>query len=422
MNKDGWNIKIFLYFSKNHYIYGIKFNILSHFSMKISKILLWMFLFASFIPVSLANLSISPLKHEFNINPWQSRSEIIKVTNNSESPITLYTSKEDFVAWDDSWTPTFVSSKNKTSDEFSLSNWINIENWTITLAKWETREVRFTVNVPKDWEPGWHYWAIFFSPWAPSWAQVAVVQRLWVLILINVSWDVKIDWSLKTFQSWQKKDSKFSEQSDFKDFPIVFETKFENNWNVHIKPSWKITLVDEDWKTLTSIWKEAIINPAWAYIWEKLVDYIPVNDSNGNVLPKSSRKFESIWEWFWFQELKEDGTKIVKFKSLTDYYADKSAEKKTYLKFYESINSRKVNKKITATLELNYEWKNKEKKDFKDSKTINVEFVEQYVWINYYMLWWVIVLILIVWYYVVVIKPKNKAKLREELLKELKNK
>lgn len=383
---------------------------------------MWILIFTSFIPVSLANLSISPLKHEFNLNPWDIKSEIIKVTNNSDSPITLYSSKEDFIAWDESWTPTFVKAKDRTSDQFSLSNWISLENWTITLAKWETREVRFSVKVPNNWEPGWHYWAIFFSPGAPSGAQVAVVQRLGVLVLINVSWDVKIDWELKEFKIWTKNDTKFVEQSNFKDFPIIFDTKFENNWNVHIKPAGKITLIDEDGKILTNIWKEAILSPGWAFIGEKLVDYIPVNNALGNVLPKSSRKFESSWEWFWYQELKEDGTKLVKFKTLTDYYADKSAEKKTYLKFWESINSRKVNKKITVALDLNYEWKNKEKKEFKNSKDIYVEFTEQYVWYNYYMVWGLIILIIFGCYYIFVIKPKSQEKLKEKILRELKNK
>lgn len=390
--------------------------------MKMSRLLTWILIFTSFIPVSLANLSISPLKHEFNINPWETKSEIIKVTNNSDAPITLYSSKEDFIAWDDSWTPTFISAKNKTSDDFSLANWINIDNWTLTLGKWETREVRFSVKVPAGWEPGWHYWAIFFSPGAPSGAQVAVVQRLWVLILINVSWDVKIDWALKWFQVGNKKDEKFVESADFKGFPVVFETIFDNNWNVHIKPTGKITLVDEDGKTLTNIWKESVTNPAWAFIGEKLVDYIPVNNSIGNVLPKSTRKFESVWEWFWYQELKEDGTKLVKFKSLTDFYADKSAEKKTYLKFYESMNSRIVSKKITASLELSYEWKNKEKKEFKDTKTINIEFAEQYVWLNYFMVWGVVIIIIFFGYYFVIVKPKSQAKLRAQLIAELKNK
>lgn len=390
--------------------------------MKISKILTWIALFISFIPVSMASLSISPLKHEFNLNPWEAKSEIIKITNNSDAPITLYSSKEDFIAWDESWTPTFVKVKDNISDQFSLSNWINIENWTITLAKWETREVKFSVKVPKNWEPGWHYWAIFFSPWAPSWSQVAVVQRLWVLVLINVSWDVKIDWNLKEFKIGSKDWAKFTEENNFKEFPILFETKFENNWNVHIKPNGKITLIDEDGNTLTNIWKEAILSPAWAFIWEKLVDYIPVNNALWNVLPKSSRKFESSWEWFWYQELKEDGTKLVKFKNLTDYYADKSAEKKTYLKFWESINSRKVNKKITVLLDLSYEWKNKEKKEFKSSKDIHVEYTEQYVWYNYYMVWGLLILIVFWWYYIFVIKPKAEAKLKEKLLKELKSK
>ena len=93
-------------------------------------------------------ISISPLKHELTVDAGQQKSEIIKVTNNSDVPITLYTSKEDFIAGDDTGTPTFVKPQDQTSDIYSLSNWISIENNNITLAKGETREVRFTVKVP----------------------------------------------------------------------------------------------------------------------------------------------------------------------------------------------------------------------------------------------------------------------------------
>lgn len=368
-----------------------------------------------------ASLSISPLKHEFSLNPGDVKNEVIRVTNNDSTPITLYTSKEDFKAWDDTGTPAFISPKDKTTDQFSLSNWIKLENNTVTLAKWETREIRFSVIVPSSWEPGWHYWAIFFSPWSPSEAQVAVVQRLGVLVLVNVSWDIKIDWDLKGFNVWIIKDKKFEALNAFGDFPILFETKFSNNWNVHIKPTWKVILTDSSWNELKNIWKETIINDKWAFIWEKLVDYLPINDSLGNVLPNSTRKFDSLWEWFWYQELREDGAKIVKFQNISDYYKDKKAENKQYLNFWETIKTRKTDKKITAKLELSYEGKDKIKKTFSDSKIITVSFDETYAWINPWIISLIIILILGGVYYFVIYSPKANEKLKARLMEEIKN-
>lgn len=373
-----------------------------------------------FINYSFASLSITPLKFEFDINELAFKKEKIKVTNNYDYPITLYSSSEDFIAGDDSGTPKFVKPEEQTNPEYSLSNWIKIEDENITLAPKESREIYFNVSVPKNAEPGWHYAAVFFSPGTPSWAQVAVVQRLWVLVLVNVPWEVKIEWNLKSFKIWKNDESKkFQEVSNFNDFPITFQTVFENMWNVHLKPSWKITLIDESGEVLKNIWKETLTSPAWAYIWEKMVDYIPINDTLWNVLPKSERRFETPWMWFWYSVLNEDGTKSVLFKNLEEYYADKASEKAQYLMFWQRVNSRTVNKKITANFELSYEWKDKEKKDFNDKKEFYVTYSEKYIWVNYILvsvLWMIVVLI---WVYFVVIAPKARLKREEELKKKI---
>lgn len=354
--------------------------------MKSLRYLSALALFVCSISFAQASLSISPLKHELTIENGKERSEIIKVTNNSDTPVTLYTSKEDFIAGDDTGTPTFVKPQDQTSDEYSLSNWIRIENENITLAARETREVRFTVTVPANGEPGGHYGAIFFSPGAPSGAQVAVVQRLGVLVLINVPGDIRIAGSLESFQIGKKLENAFTPTNDFRSFPIAFETKFKNEGNTHLKPTGKIELVDENGETLKNVGKESIVSPAGAFIGEKMVDYIPVNDGLGNVLPKSERRFESVWEGFGYQELQADGTKMVKFKDLTSYYADKAAEKQAFLQFWESIHTRTVDKTITANLVLIYEGKDKERKDFSDSKKITVQYEERYVGINYFVI------------------------------------
>lgn len=102
---------------------------------------------------------------------------MVKVTNDTGKAVTLYTSREDFVAGDDTGTPTFVKPQNQGSDAFSLSNWISIEDKNLTLANGETREVKFSVKVPANAEPGGHYGAIFFAPAADK-GQVSVIQRL----------------------------------------------------------------------------------------------------------------------------------------------------------------------------------------------------------------------------------------------------
>jgi len=45
-----------------------------------------------------ASLSISPLKFEFEIDKNSSKKEKIKITNDSETAITIYSSEEDFTA------------------------------------------------------------------------------------------------------------------------------------------------------------------------------------------------------------------------------------------------------------------------------------------------------------------------------------
>lgn len=387
---------------------------------KIFILVIFLLSFFSLNTVLAWSIWISPLKYEFTLSPWDSKSWVIKVSNNSENSITLYTSKEDFIAWDETWTPKFVKIEEQTSPELSLANWLKLDEENLTLSPKETREVKFKISVPSDWEPGWHYWAIFFSPWVAWKSQVAVVQRLWVLVLINVNWDVKINWFVDKFTIWTKnKEGKFEESNNFWNFPIDFNLTFKNDWNVHLKPTWKIEILDDNNTPLKNIWKETITSPAWAYIWEKMVDYLPINDTLWNVLPKSQRKFEISWNWFWYTVLNEDWTKSVKFKNLTDYYAGIASEKQAYLNFWEQVHTKTVSKDMKAVMTISYEWKDKEKKDFKEEKIIKVSYDEKYVWINYYLIFVIILILWSLFYYFTKIAPKRQLAREEELKRKI---
>lgn len=56
---------------------------------------------------------------------------------------------------------------------------------------------------------------------------------------------------------------------------------------------------------IQAIGKESILNEYGATIGEKIVDYIPFNDEGGNVLPSSSRLFQSSWKGFPYQSYDE---------------------------------------------------------------------------------------------------------------------
>lgn len=377
----------------------------------------------SFSLQSLASLSISPLKYEFEINQKNSLTQKIKVTNTDDTPITLYSSKEDFVAGDDAWNPKFIKPQDQLHWEFSLSNWIQVEDQNITLAPKESREVTFHIAVPANAEPGGHYGAIFFSPGTPSGVWSPVVQRLGVLILVNVPWEIQVVWEVKSFQIWVKTNQIFEAKKSFQDFPITFEAVFENTGNVHLKPTGKITLIDEDGEILKNIGKEIVASPAGAYIWEKMVDYIPINDAAWNVLPQSERRFSTDWQWFGYQVLNDDGTKSVLFKTLDEYYADQASQKAQFLMPWQKINTRTVQKNLTANFELTYEGKDTQKKEFLDSQTFIVTYHEKYIGINFALLTiWGLVLIG-VFFYTIKVAPKRRAQqleiLKQKLKKEL---
>lgn len=304
-----------------------------------------------------ANFTLSPLKFEYDLQNFNPVQDKIKVTNSWDTPITLYSSKEDFIAGDDSGAPKFVPPEDQVNTQMSLSNWITVEDQNITLAPKETREINFTLQIPNNAEPGWHYAAIFFSPGVPGWAQVAVVQRLWVLVLVNVPGEVKIDGNVKNFEIWKTSGDNFVKSDRFDGLPIIFQTIFQNSWNVHLKPTWKITLIDENGNTLKNIWKQPLLSPSGTFLGETLVDYIPVNDSLWNVLPQSQRKFQHIWEWFGYTVLNDDGSKSVKFKDLTTYYADNAAQQAQFLMFWESIKTRTVEKKNDSSIWTDLHWK-----------------------------------------------------------------
>jgi hypothetical protein len=129
-----------------------------------------------------------------------------------------------------------------------------------------------------------------------------------------------------------------------------------------------------------------VINDKWAIVWERIVDYIPINDVWGVVIPGSSRKFKCEWKWFPYRDYDKNWEPIIKYWNPDEYYTRQNLWKSKILMPWEKIKERKVNKIITADFNLKYKWLDWKDIEFNSAKEFPVEYKEKYVDINYYVL------------------------------------
>jgi hypothetical protein len=353
------------------------------------------------------DLWVSPIRDEFNMDRWQTLTRSIKLYNNSNDAQTIYMSSEDCEADADYGAPectTFSGSTNEKDIEKAstwITPWIN-GNFTIP-AKWE-KTVSYTISAPINASPGGHYGAVFFNSPSGGWsddATISMVRRIGMLFMINLSGKIFVDtniWNIEVVQNWwwtaaipllaptvnfidnpiayiKEKGKKFmmvftdpeevqkmaeeinpfweKPTLNWEDFQVDLKIPVQNNGNTHIKPTGKIFLYDGD-EQLVKIWKEAILNENGAFMGEKIVDYIPINDNKGNVLPNTQRIFSVNWQWFAYGDMDAAGKYMINFENPSSYYSRLSEEAGKFMYPWERLAVRNTKKTLDAKVEMSY--------------------------------------------------------------------
>jgi hypothetical protein len=428
--------------------------------MKILRYLIITLFIISWITQSFATIdfTVSPIKYEIDTHTWASITKSAILFNNSNQSYTITTWKSDFEATNNTWNPKFVRKSELVYSDQELASWITVSTWSFDIAANSKKEIIFTINVPNNATPGWHYWAVFFKrSTSSSWAEVWINVDYWVLVLVNVEWEIIESWELedtiistngwwgwyyippkkddcplwdltKSAYDWKCIDDLWiywpiSENADKIedlptsdleewDFAINFDTLFINDWNTHLKPTWKIVLTDEDWNEIKWIWKKIVKNDNWAIIWEEIVDYIPINDNEWNVLPNTKRKFEAEWKWFPYEWYNENWKKIIKYWSPEEYYTRQNIEERRFLMPWERVNERINHEKINAKIELWYTNRDWENIEFNSAKEFYVDYKEKYIWLNPYF-FIIVFIILLLFFLIWLIFRKKKKKCSE---------
>lgn len=214
-------------------------------------------------------VTISPPIMEFNLDPGETVDGKIRVNNPLDHEVKVYPLVYDFVARGERGEQEFIAptAEDRT---YSLASWISYTRSVITLATHQVDFLNFTIQTPEDAEPGGHYGVIFFSTASPNTelekGKISITGMVGALILTTVSGDIKENAKIVTYSA-----SRFSLKG-----PVKFVTRIENLGNVHFKPKGSINIFD--------------------YKGEN-VDSITFNETMGNVLPESIRRFDKeIWD------------------------------------------------------------------------------------------------------------------------------
>ena len=408
------------------------------------KIFLWCALFCSLFWFSYAvedhafspdliDVSVSPLRFEIQWAWWQTLTKTIKVINNSEFPISFTSSIESCTTKDTNGTPDCKIPSIWQDPVTSIALWSSISPSTFSVPANSETNVTLAINVPNNAPPWGHYGAVFFSTGKKQWQIISTVKRIGVLILFTVPGDIVIDnnvsninisvsgWDggwwwigeksivdtikktvfwvqkelidgandIKTiFESEEEINSKkpdIQKETKKDDTKVSFDITFQNDGNTHIKPSGKIEVLD-DGKAIPKISKELIKNDSDAIIWEKLVDYIPINDQWWNVLPGSKRDFFQEWRGFPYEIVNEKGEKEIRYRSFSEYYSNQNLSERKILMFWEQVKTRDKTKWLSANIQLKYPGKDGKDEEFNSAREFEIRYKEEYIGKNWFIL------------------------------------
>ncbi len=423
------------------------------------------------------NFSLTPIKYDIEAFTWTTINRTATLRNNSNIPVNIITWKTDFQANWETWVPNFVRKSELVYPDQQLSTWIDINIDQFTINPSEQIDINFSITIPNNATPGWHYWAVCFknnnSETSSTW-NIGINIDYCTLILLSVDWEIVTDaevddteisggwwwgwnWGWWWWGSnleidecpyidltaskydWKCIDDLFSadeleedivglnldEDSELEedDFNITFDTLFINEWNTHLIPNWKITLTDSEWNEIKWIWKETIRNEDWVKLWEKIVDYLPINDHLWNVLPSQKRNFDVDWKWFPYEGYDEDWKIVIKYWTPEEYYTKKNTQDNSYIMPWERINERIIHEKINANINISYIDKDWEMVEFNSAKEFSIDYREKYIWVNPYVVICsilIFIIILLIWIVfrrkrIICINKKCKKKLDDDM-------
>ena len=216
-------------------------------------------------------LRVSPVRSDLIVNPGQTQSLYVSVTNVTSVPTSLQAIVNDFVGSpDESGDPDLILDSSQASSKHSLKSFV-APIPSFDLNPGEQKSVQVNITVPKDTPGGGYYGAVRFAPASadPNSKTVNLASSVGSLILLKVPGNITEQLNISSFDV-RHNDSPSSFFTSNKN--LTATVRFQNLGNIQESPFGKVLLMNRS---------------------GKVIDTIELNNTSppGNVLPDSIRKF-----------------------------------------------------------------------------------------------------------------------------------
>ncbi len=223
------------------------------------------------------SLTVSPPTVELNAVPGQTFKQKFTLDNGSRSAKNIKVIAQNFGASGESGSPELTDE----TGPYSLASWIHVSPSSATIGAKESKQFEVTINIPSNPPPGGRFGALVFEPAALPGSpdeQVKVVSRVSALLLMRLPGEVNEKLTQSDFIASEKgaqpdKDGVPLRKTLFQSGPVEFHNRLKNDGNIQVKPNIEITV----YNIFGS--KIGTVKPSVA----------------GNVLPTSTRRFDSEW-------------------------------------------------------------------------------------------------------------------------------
>ncbi len=216
------------------------------------------------LPTSAHALTVSPVRFELGADTGQTITQPMILTNEEKVPVTFYSSFANFEAQGESGAPAFTLGNE------GIRTWMHTDA-SVTLKPGETKVIPLSITVPKNAEAGGNFGAVFWGtlpPGGDNSGKVGVGAQLGILVLLRVNGQINEKGGILSFGI-------SNNQTRFTALPVTFFYRFENSGSDRAKPEGAVTVRN-------------MLGFATALV--------PANIVEGNVLPKSIRRFETAWQ------------------------------------------------------------------------------------------------------------------------------
>ncbi|HSE35195.1 MAG TPA: hypothetical protein VLB83_03655 [Candidatus Paceibacterota bacterium] len=212
------------------------------------------------------SLNLKPSVIEQKIDPGQSISFAIAVTNEGQGKLELTPQMRDIATVDAAGRPIYSNDRPEPGE--TIATWTTFTERELVLAPGETKQLHVSIAVPADARPGGHFGTVFVTQRTneEKFTGSAVGIEQGANVMLQIAGEIIEDTQVRSFEI-----DRFIYDSG----NVRFMVKIENLGNVLTRPRGLVEITN---------------------MFGKKVATVPVNKDANGVFPKTTRAYEAQWE------------------------------------------------------------------------------------------------------------------------------